>query len=919
MKLFSMLSLIGAALAVAVSPALAQEPPAPPRMPDDLGIAQGTTALDTPEFSLKLGAASQDLIALQPKIVGAGAFDFAPSDRLNVRTANGFYHLGDITFRARAGETGEWRSFDSAAARQPVRALAATSPGALAVADLAPTLPADCPLQITRTWALNGGHLVLRFALTNKTDAPLQIGSLGIPLVFNNIITDRDLKQSHEICSFSDPYIGLDAGYLQVTRLNGAGPALVVVPENNTPFEAYRPLREPMRTGQTFEGMFAWMPHSQAYAENEWKNAKPWNAPSSVTLVPGQSRVYGLKFLLSPTIRGIENTLATNRRPVAQGVPGYILPADLDGKLFLKYGARAQSFAVEPAGALEVSATKDAPKNGWQGFDVRARKWGRARLTITYADGLRQVVSYYNIKPAAQTVADMGNFLMTKQWFERPNDPFGRSPSVMSYDREADKIVEQDSRVWIAGLGDEAGSGSWLAAGMKEFGQPNPSEIARYEKFVDGVLWGGLQNSDGPEKYGVRKSLFFYDPKVLPDFPYDKDRDWKTWTSWSKIDASDVGRSFNYAHVVAVYWALYQIARNHPGLVKNHQWDWYLNQAYETLMFMTKRNAEGNRRVGYVDLGQIEGDVYVEVLKDMKREGWSEKAMNLEARMKERADFWDKLEFPFGSEMAWDSTGQEEVYAWSKYFGYNDKAQVSLNSIIGYMPTVPHWGYNGNARRYWDFWYGGKITNLERQLHHYGSGINAIPVLSSYRENPNDFYLLRVGYGGMMGALSNIDQEGFASAAFHSFPSLLKWDPYSGDYGPGFFGHAYDTATYIVNHPDFGWQAFGGNVQKRGDNVSVQTLDSFRRRVYIAPLGLWLTLDAGQFESVEINAKTGAVRVQLAPATEFTKNARLRIEQPAKIAGVGKYQPTKKWVFERDAYTMPLKTKAVRVELKARG
>ena len=32
----------------------------------------------------------------------------------------------------------------------------------------------------------------------------------------------------------------------------------------------------------------------------------------------------------------------------------------------------------------------------------------------------------------------------------------------------------------------------------------------------------------------------------------------------------------------------------------------------------------------------------------------------------------------------------------------------------------------------------------------------------------NDEYLLRVGYGGTMGALSNIDQEGFASVAFHS-------------------------------------------------------------------------------------------------------------------------------------------------------
>ena len=35
--------------------------------------------------------------------------------------------------------------------------------------------------------------------------------------------------------------------------------------------------------------------------------------------------------------------------------------------------------------------------------------------------------------------------------------------------------------------------------------------------------------------------------------------------------------------------------------------------------------------------------------------------------MRTRATRWDSEETPFGSEMAWDSTGQEGVYYWSKY------------------------------------------------------------------------------------------------------------------------------------------------------------------------------------------------------------------------------------------------------------
>jgi len=233
------------------------------------------------------------------------------------------------------------------------------------------------------------------------------------------------------------------------------------------------------------------------------------------------------------------------------------------------------------------------------------------------------------------------------------------------------------------------------------------------------------------------------------------------------------------------------------------------------------------------------------------------------------------------------------------------------------MPTVPHWGYNGSGRRYWDFVYAAKYGRIERQLHHYGSGINAIPVLARYREQPDDFYLLRVGYGGTMGAITNIDQEGFASAAFHAFPDTLKFDPLSGDYGPNFFGHAMNSATYVVHHPEFGWLAFGGNLKVDGNKAIVTPLDSFRMRIYLAPAGLWLTLDSGNFEAVELNSGTGVMRIGLSATTQFTHTARLRVEQPAKQKSAGTYRPVKSFSLERGAYVVPLSARTTWIELKA--
>jgi len=907
------------------APPQRQRPERPPPTPGPM-LADGNLELEAPEFKLTLVKSSQTVAALKPKGLAAGdeAFDFTPADHLIARSQNGFYHLGDIDLRVRVGSEGEWKSYSTMVARQPVTPLPASA-GVLAAADLAPTLPAEIPLQITRAWAVEGGKLVLRFTLKNKTAQPVQVGALGIPLVFNNILTQRSLEQAHALCSFYDPYIGLDAGYVQVTRLKGHGPALLVVPNGKTPFEAYnpilgrrrddapRPFTDPTPRNVTFEGFYDWMVHTQAFAENEWSKAQQWNPPTLLTLAPGESKTYGVKFLLAPEIRRIEETLLANQRPVAVGIPGYIVPMDIDARLYVKHTKAVKSVAVEPAGALTIEPMRKT-KNGWQAYAIRGVKWGRARLDVTYADGLRQTIHYKVIKPAQQVVADMGHFLTTKQWFDKADDPFRRGPSVMTYDRELDQIVAQDSRVWIAGLSDEGGAGAWLAAMMKLLGQPRKEEVAKLEQFVDRVIWGGIQFADGEKQYGVRKSLFYYQPEELPAGFYRSDLNWTSWTSWNKQASELLNRSYNYPHVAAAHWVMYRVARNHPGLVTGHTWDWYLTRAHETAMAMVKFAP------GYARFGLMDGSVFVEILRDLKREKMTEQADALEAAMRKRADRWKGEAYPFGSEMPWDSTGQEEVHAWTKYFGYDDKAEVTLNAVLGYMPTVPHWGYNGSARRYWDFIYGAsaKYSRIERQLHHYGSGLNAVPVLTEYRVRPDDFYLLRVGYGGTMGAISNIDEEGFAPAAFHSFPDMLRADPLSGDYGPNFYGHAINTATYLVNHPEYGWVPFGGNVKVARGVVTLTPLDSFRSRVYIAPLGLWLTLDAGKFQSVEFHPRTGRVRVALDPADAHTPAARLRIEQPAKVKGVGTYAPSAQFALERDAYVVPLRENSSWVEVSAK-
>ncbi|WP_308993305.1 DUF5695 domain-containing protein [Mariniflexile litorale] len=860
-----------------------------------LGIADVYQKFNTPNFQLKLVKASQTVAGLKP--IKNLNFDFTPSDRLEIRDKDGLYHLGDINLRIKEGNS-DWKSFSTADKRAAVTAIE-TSGSVIAGADLTNTLPSDIPVTIKRYYETDNDQLVMRFEITNKSENNIEIGALGIPMIFNNILEGKSLNETHAQNVFFDPYIGLDAGYLEVKRLSGRGSALLVLPKENMPFEAYRPLLDdPTPRSIVFEGFHEWMVYSKAYAENEWKEANQWNEPTSLILKINETKNFSLKFVLSEGIEDIQKTLEKEEQPIATSIPGYVIPLDITSQLFLNYKSDVSSFAIEPKGSIQIKEAEKTDK-GIKKYTVHGKKWGRSRLTINYKNGVTQTINYKIIKSESEVVKDFGHFLTTEQWFDEPNDPFHRNPSVISYDYETKKQVTKDSRSWISGLSDEGGAGGWLAAIMKQLIQPDKEEIKKLQQFVDSTLWGVIQYKEGKNKYGVKKSVFYYEPDSLPKGTYSDDIKYKSWTAWNHEHANDPGRSYNYPHVAAAYWTMYRLARYHEGLVDSKPWDWYLKQAYNTTIAMVEKAPY------YAQFGQMEGSVFLFILQDLQIENFEDMATDLEARMKERTDHWKALDYPFGSEMPWDSTGQEEVYMWSDYFGYHRKANVTLNAILAYMPTMPHWAYNGNARRYWDFLYGGKLSRVERQIHHYGSSLNAIPVLKQYRNRPNNLYLLKVGYGGLLGGISNITEDGFGPAAFHSYPTELRIDYLSGDYGSGFYGYAVNTATYLTKEDDLGWLAFGGNITTKGDVVEVELTTAAKSKVFIAPKKLWLTLDAGTFKKVTYNTKTDVIEITLNSKNEFTPNAYLRINNDVELP----------YTKVRGAFEIPLQKKSIQIIL----
>ena len=76
------------------------------------------------------------------------------------------------------------------------------------------------------------------------------------------------------------------------------------------------------------------------------------------------------------------------KRPVAVGIPGYVVPTDQSASLYLKSASPVAKIESFPAGAL--TATPVESSAGSARYDVKASGWGQARLTVLLADDLQR-------------------------------------------------------------------------------------------------------------------------------------------------------------------------------------------------------------------------------------------------------------------------------------------------------------------------------------------------------------------------------------------------------------------------------------------------------------------------------------------------------------------------------------------------
>ena len=775
-----------------------------------------------------------------------------------------------------------------------------------------PHFPGGIPFRVTRSYEAGPGGrgFTLRVNVTNTHTAPVEIGALGLAM--------PAAGQQHGIESsvWNDPHVGLDHGFVEWVRVVVDEATMLGVPL--TPgegFEAWRPIMENTCGGDVWE----LVTHSKAWAEEwatnkqwpyyymnaqlnatgTWPNpksawpgwhghdtvpvtdfdgiAQPWNAPTSRVLDPGASVSVAVQFLMAKAgPRTRDAALAAAGKATMHAVPGYVITSEL---------TTATLFVTPPAGATVTAVASSDNLRWWHGeapYDghgtVRIRvavaagnsAGGRARVSVSFSDGTT-AVAHYAVPPKpsfSAQIGAVGEHWANDAWLPRDFvDPFGRSASVMPWDRENKAHVLDDSRAYDVGLSDDAGGGNPLGFAMKVGHAPTALQVSRLDDYIRFTLYGiktdtalppykslQLRPEDEGDTDGIRMTMYYYDNAAKPSpnssghFAYDyKEQDKcghpgiEGGPNWcmSESNANATYRVFNYPHHCATYYAMYRVARYHdaaPGakgaLPTLRPWSWYLERAMNTTL-----------KFGAPMTGVMDGTLFREVLRSLEEEAdeaaaegsaaapWAAGAAKIRANMLGRATHFAAEQYPYGSEFAFDTTGQEEVVVWLSHFanatnGFGAAAKRTVDHILSYMRSSPTWPYHGGTRSWGDLGNNGKwmpsvgtAANFETRGNlHYRSGLNAIPLIEWFRANPDDFFLLEIAMGAQAGQLMNIDDTGAPSMMLHMLPHILDFDPHSGDYGLGFFGHTLEAGSYFVQHPTLGALCFLCDLQTGAQN-----------------------------------------------------------------------------------------------------
>jgi len=496
---------------------------------------------------------------------------------------------------------------------------------------------------------------------------------------------------------------------------------------------------------------------------------------------------------------------------------------------------------------------------------------GENKLTIHHDGDRKTYLEYFVTEPLETLIKKRASFIINRQQIRDPNKwwdgVFGpydmRNKVVRTID---DPDIFTGRMIYVLTC-DDPGLCKAPFVASKNVSFPNQQEIKGLEYYLEHFVWGKLQRTDEekPYPYGVYGTPHWY---------IDRDPNRRKAYTNRDLDKEHVWRSYDYPHMVMLYFHMYEIAKKYPEMSTYLDSKGYLERAYQTARaFFTYPYEIYPSYYETYKWGLYNELVVLKLADALDSEGFANQAAWLRAEWEKKVKYFvydDK--YPFRSEYAFDRTAFESSYALAKYGATHD---MKPDKHLWWDIKNKKWYSHPQVRRedsrafidrqlaaglcvrgwletnYFQLGADGGVSYMAAM-----GGWGILDYGINFADDPFDW--LQLGYASYLSSwcLMNTgrpetnygywfpgkENDGASGWQFMSSKFGRAWmgaevprGPwhYDGEIDLGYGGALRTAATVVTRDPIFDWIAYGGVLQQEADKLSVVPRDGLRQRLAV--------------------------------------------------------------------------------------
>lgn len=721
------------------------------------------------------------------------------------------------------------------------------------------------PLRLVQTFSSDEACLDWDIELETTTDKSVKIGDLAvnIPAVGPR---GENPRQIFEHGFMPHQFISGSGSFIYYVRASGAPPFLMVTVKPGTHLEYFAGGRGRGGGG----GLYI---HSGLSGGEEKRGS--WRQEHTfLDLGPAgsdNSKIqYGFRFQFAQSYDELREILYREGLFDIRAVPGMTIPEDLTARFSLHTKVKVDSIQAEFPEKTNITLIGE-PRPDIFVYEVTFKRLGENKLTIRHDGDRKTYLEYFVTEPLETLIKKRASFIINRQQIRDPNKwwdgVFGpydmRNHVVRTID---DPDIFTGRMIYVLTC-DDPGLCKAPFVASKNVSFPNKQEIEGLEYYLEHFVWGKLQRMDEEEPYP-------YGVYGTPHWYIDRDPQRRKAYTNRDLDKEHIWRSYDYPHMVMLYFHMYEIAKKYPAMSKYLDAAGYLERAYQTARAFYKYPYEIFPSYYETYKWGLYNELVVLKLADaLDDEGFANRAAWLRAEWEKKVKYfvYDD-DYPYRSEYAFDRTAFESSYALAKY-----------GATHGMQPDQHLWWDVKNKK-----WYSHPQVRredsrafMDRQLASglcvrgwlevnyfqlgadrgvsYMAAMGGWGILDygiNFATDPFDW--LQLGYASYLSSwcLMNTGRaetnygfwfpgkgnDGAAGWQFMSSKFGRAWMGtevprgswhYDGEIDLGFGGALRMAATVVTCDPIFDWIAYGGVLQQEENMLSVIPRDGLRQRLAV--------------------------------------------------------------------------------------